>query len=581
MKARWGWSAGLFFILALLASNFAVTGKYASHPWWHQHDCDSDPVYAAQAVTLANDGPFDYIHHPGAVVSCGHGTIYRFAASTFGWHPEYLDLHSTARDVSAWDVLEDATRLSRRLSFVVFAVFIAVFYGFVSWITRSTFISFLVTFFVATSDVAIWHSRAIRPEIPSLLFSLLALWVVVAMGSRPARGKRRWASLEAFALGLLLSLAMFSKIQILPVVACLLVLGLGRAWTASGPETRDETKGQFHVSLLLGLFLAMVVPWWALQRPDFLTESSATSMGYFDRLVYGSMTPSFVPHFAAIVGLSLIGSVAGMALLRRPGGGRGAARLAGLLAFFNLVGLGAVVAAYAVVAPVSRSFSIYAHNTHNLIYAVISNTLGNVFGSGFLQHKTVDGNTAARIIDAHANGDPLLGVNIVWLIGLVSIVVLIRILAPRTPERRQYGYILLLLGAGFAMDVVFTLRWVAQFNYYAIFSLVFYAIAMAWFLKLECNSLKAEGGRLRAPYWVAIFLVGLFLSHVGFRTYELVTSPRATGISDQQPKADGGFDETAKPTLLEPVRGSDPDCRMGVTLRNQSILMSMGAQDSP
>ncbi|MCJ7754563.1 MAG: hypothetical protein MUP13_08365, partial [Thermoanaerobaculales bacterium] len=59
---------------------------------------------------------------------------------------------------------------------------------------------------------------------------------------------------------------------------------------------------------------------------------------------------------------------------------------------------------------------------------------------------------------------------------------------------------------------------------------------MAWFLKLERQNLKAEGGRLRPSYAVAVLLVGLFISHVGFRTYELVTAPRATGISDQSPK---------------------------------------------
>ena len=50
---------GLVFVIALLVFNFTVVGKYASYPWWHQHDCDSDPLYVAQAVTLVNDGPFD------------------------------------------------------------------------------------------------------------------------------------------------------------------------------------------------------------------------------------------------------------------------------------------------------------------------------------------------------------------------------------------------------------------------------------------------------------------------------------------------------------------------------------------
>jgi hypothetical protein len=537
MKRAWWWRcAGLVFIIALLTFNFAAVGKYASYPWWHQHDCDSDPLYVAQAVTIVNNGPFDYIHHPGAVVSCGHGSFYRLAASIGGWHPEYLDLRSTAPTVSAWDLLDNATRVSRWLSFAAFAVFVATFYGLVLWITRETATTFLVTFFVATSEVAIWHSRAIRPEIPSLLFSLLALWVVVAPGLRPTREEKWRSYLAAFALGLFLALAMFSKIQILPVVACLLILGSGRAWINKEHGTQADTNHRLRVSLGLGFSLALVVPWWALRRPDFVTEPYLESIGYFDRLVYGSMTASFAPLAAATIGLSLIGAVVGLVLVRRPDGKPSAERLARLLTFLQMVGLGAVAGAYAVVAPASRTFSSYVQNTHHLVYGVIANTFGNVFGSGFLHHKTVDGNTAARIIDAHTKGDPLLGVNIVWLIGLVAVVVLVRIFASKTLDRAKYWYILLLLGSGVAMDVVFTLRWVAQFNYYAIFSLVFYALAMAWFLKLERQNLRAEGYRLRLSYAVAVLMVGLFISHVGFRTYELVTAPRATGISDQSPK---------------------------------------------
>ncbi len=513
-----------------------MVGKYASYPWWHQHDCDSDPLYVAQAVTLVNDGPFDYIHHPGAVVSCGHGSVYRLSALLLGWHPEYLDLLQAAPTVSAWDLLDNATRVSRWLSFGVFAVFVATFYGLVFWITRDTATTVLVTFFVATSEVGIWHSRAVRPEIPSLLFSLLALWVVVAPGSRPTRGKKWRSTLAAFGLGLFLALAMFSKIQILPVVACLLVLGAGRAWVTNEHCTREDTNRDLRVCLALGFLLALCLPWWALRRPDFLTESYLETIGYFDRLVYGSMIASFVPLAAAAIGLSLFGAVAGLILARRLEGQHEAQRLARLLTFLQMVGLGAIAGAYAVVAPVSSTFSAYVQNTRHLVYGVISNTFGNVFGSGFLHHKTVDGNTAARIIDAHAKGDPLLGVNIVWLIGLVAVVALVRVLASKTRDRTEYWYVVVLLGSGVAMDVVFTLRWVAQFNYYAIYSLVFYALGVAWFLKLERRNLQAEGGLLLPSYAVAVLVVGLLVSHVGFRSYELLTAPRATAISDQSPK---------------------------------------------
>ena len=538
---------GLVFIVALLAFNFISVGKYASYPWWHQHDCDSDPLYVAQAVTLVNDGPFDCIHHPGATVSAGHGFAYRVASATAGWHPEFLDLRSSVPGLSGSELLEDATRFSRWLSFAVFAVFIASVYGFLFWLTRNNVVTFLVTFFVATSEVGIWHSRAIRPEVPSLLFSVLALWAVLALGRSLARGEEGRFTLGSIAFGFCLALAMLSKIQILPAVAALLLLGLGIVATIGKPGPREGTARRLWASMTLGLIVVVLTPWWALGRPDFVTESYVLSIGYFDRLVYGSMAESFVPLVAGILGVSLAGTIVAIVVNRRHEGSLVADRLARAFGFVHLVALGSLIGVYAVVAPASRSFSSYVANTHHLVYGVIANTFGNVFGSGFLHHKTVDGNTVARIFDAHALGDRLLGLNIVWLIIFVALVVIVRILAPKTADRGGYRLSLLVLSVGAVMDVVFTLRWNAQFNYYAIFSLVFYGIGMALFLKLEWQNLRVERKRLRATYGVAILLVGLLVSHVGFRTYELATAPRATGISDQAPAP-----------MLESSKGQNP-----------------------
>jgi hypothetical protein len=278
----------------------------------------------------------------------------------------------------------------------------------------------------------------------------------------------------------------------------------------------------------------MATPWWALDRPDFLTQTYLDSIGYFDRLVYGSMTESFAPLMAALVGLSLAGTIVTM-LINRRRGSRFVAGCARACGFVHSVELGAVLAAYLVVAPTSRSLSTYVANTHHLLYGVIANTLGNVFGSGFLHHRTLDGNTATRILGAHSLGDPMLGVNLGWLVLLVAAVVAVRVFSAKAGRRGDDGLVLLLLLIGGLMDVEFTLRWRAQFNYYAIFSLVFYAVGLALFLRLEWKSLWLEGGRLRATGWVAAVLLGLLLSHVGYRGYELITATRSTAVSEQTP----------------------------------------------
>jgi hypothetical protein len=525
----------LVFTLALLVFNFTVVGKYASYPWWHQHDCDSDPLYVAQAVTLVNDGPFDYIHHPGAVVSSGHGFAYRLAAAVTGWHPEYLDIRASQRGFSPWEVLEDATRFSRWLSFAVFAAFVATFCCFVFWLTRNGVVTSMVTFFVATSPVAIWHSRAVRPEVPSLLCSLLALWAVLASARGLARGEDRRLAAGSVVLGIVLALAMMSKIQVLPVAAALLVLGFGLVIIHGDPGNRNATTRRLRASLVLGVIVVVMTPWWALGKPEFLTEAHLESIGYFDRLVYGSLPESFVPLAAGLLGMSLAGTVAAMIINRRRSGTRTVDRLARAFVFLHLAELGATLGVYAVVAPTSRTFSSYLGNTHHLVYATIANTFGNVFERGFLLHKTVDRNTLMRVFDTHALGDRLLGVNIAWLIIAVSAVVAARVLTKSTADRGEYRLVLFLLAIGAVMDVIFTLRWSAQFNYYVIYSLVFYGIGLALYLELEWRNLWLDGGRLRATSGVAILLAGLLVSHVGYRTWELVTAPRATGISEQTP----------------------------------------------
>lgn len=543
----WLRGLGLGFILAVLAFNFTVVGKYAAYPWWHQHDCDSDPLYVAQAVTLVNDGPFDYIHHPGATVSCGHGAAYRLAAAVAGWHPEYLDLRTADTRPSASEVLEHATRFSRRLAFVVFAVFVTGLYGFILWLTRNAAVTFLVSFYVATSPVAVWHSRAIRPEVPSLLFSVLALWAVLVLGRSCQRGEWRRFSVTSVGLGLFLALAMFSKIQVLPVAAVLLLLGSALVVARGEGGTRDETARRLRVGLFLGLAVAVLTPWWALDRPDFVTPAYLDSVGYFDRVVYGSLVGSFVPLVAGILGLSLAGTVAAMLVSRRQTRGRLVDRLAHAFCFVHLVELGAILGAYLVVAPASRTIATYVGDTHHLLYGVIANSFGNVLGSGFLHHKMLDGNTLERILGAHTRGDPMLGVNVVWLVLLVALVVAFRVASAKTAARGDYSLVLLLLTIGGVMDVVFTLRWVAQFNYYAIFSLVFYGLGIALFLQLEWRGLWLEKGRVRATGWVAALLVGLLLSHVGYRTFELLASPRANGISDQ-----------VSGSMLESTRAQNP-----------------------
>ncbi len=540
--------AVLSAIIALLVFNFAVIEKPASYPWWHQHDCDSDPLYVAQAVTLANDGPLDYIHHPGAVVSSGHACAYRISGALGAWHPEYLDLRSSGNSVEPWNLLEDATRFSRILSFAVFSAFIAVFFGLIYGITRSVMLAFLITFFVATSPVAIWHSRVVRPEVPSLVLSLLAIMTMARLARWQASGNERRAVAGTIGLGFLLALAIFSKIQILPAVAAILIV----AWLIIAIQSDDvgdrrEIKQRIHRSLVLTGLAALLVPWWALTKPSFLTDEYLDSVGYFDRLVFGFAPESFVPLVASIIGFLVAASLAALLLIRRRSCLALGGHAARTVSFLSLIAIGSSCAVYAVLAPASRTLSSYLVNTHHLVYAVISNILGNVFRSGFLHHKTIDGNTAGRIVQAHSQGDPILGINLMWFVVIAAVVTAARLMSSKNRSWRKHALVLVSFATALAMDVVFTLRWSEQFNYYALFSLVFYAIGLAQFVKLERDSFCCDAGRPRVSTGVALVIVGVLICQVGLRTSEILSAPHATGSSSQSPLP-----------MLESCRGQNP-----------------------
>jgi hypothetical protein len=539
--------AALSAIIALLAFNFAVIEKPASYPWWHQHDCDSDPLYVAQAVTLANDGPLDYIHHPGAVVSSGHACAYRIAAALGGWHPEYLELRDSGDSAEPWDLLEDATRFSRILSFGVFSAFVAVLFGLIYRITRSVMLAFLITFFVATSPVALWHSRVVRPEVPSLLFSLLAIAMTMSIGKWKASRNEPRVVAGSIGVGFLLALAVFSKIQILPAAAVILfVAGLVVVQTDDLGD-REDTKRKTYRSLALTGLAALLVPWWALTKPHFLTDEYLDSVGYFDRLVFGFAPESFAPLVAAIIGLLVAASLAAVILVRHRSFPALGGYVARAVSFLSLVAIGSSCAVYAVLAPASRTLSSYLVNTHHLLYAVISNILGNVFRSGFLHHKTIDGNTAGRIVEAHSQGDPILGVNLMWFVAAAAIVTLVHLLSSTRRSWRKHALVLVTFATALAMDIVFTLRWSQQFNYYALFSLVFYGIGFAQFVKLERDSFRSRAGRLHFSTAVALIIVGVLISQVGLRTSEILSAPQATGSSSQSPSP-----------MLASCRGQNP-----------------------
>ncbi len=212
-------------VLALCLPLFVFQGAHernGERPWYAFTWNDSCQAFAAQAVTQRLGAPLECTVWPGATVNLAY--LYR-AMLTGADAPA----HGDAAAVTA--AIRDSVFFHWDAALWIAAAAIAAFYCLALWVTRSRALAFFVSILYVTNNAFAQQATAVRPELLSILFLMLAILFAV-------RRERLDTPLAPFVFGALLAFAVLSKIQILPVLplAPLAYLAMFRRRPGTGPS---------------------------------------------------------------------------------------------------------------------------------------------------------------------------------------------------------------------------------------------------------------------------------------------------------------------------------------------------------
>lgn len=513
MKSLYKFILCVAALCSILLFDFFYVNNYAAYPWWHQKGNDIDGAYSATTAGLLNGTELDFVYHPGATVYTIHGTIYRVT--------NLADL-SEVKDINgAVEVLDKLVRTSRIVAVLLGVIFTAVFFSFLYVLSGRFLLSFLISFYALSSQAFLEHIYMIRAEMPNLIFFFGALLVLFIKLKKKEIKLLHFVRLLAL-VGILIGLSILSKIQIGPaVVACVIGTGLYLFLNDRYGKTLLSHPRSGWICFGLSLLNCIVMPWWALKRPDFLSEE------YFRilhkdaalRYVYGLAPESFLPLVLIALGLLVILSVGLVYWLSRRKNESLLTKVFPIAIFIHCVILGGIISSYSVLLPASVSFEQYIDNTQHLVYSVLTNV---VYGK-FLANPVLNGETFIKIFDMHTSRSLLLGVNILVVAGIAVISCTLRLFL-RSKDKLLYLLALAFFATGLALDVLATMHWKNVRFYHAIYSVCFYSTGLMVWLNLELQK-----------RWAQIAACAILGLHCLIVSMHMFQQPRASGVSDQDP----------------------------------------------
>lgn len=513
---------GLTFLALLLGYHAFVNIKCLSYPWWEELNNDADGNYVAQTLALINDGSLHYVHHPGGTVYTLHSLVYRSLMPLDKKFALLGQLPKVPNIQVAFALLNIAMHTSRVITFILYLSFVAVFFLLLYQLTRHLLISFFFTFFYCASRAAVHHLFIIRPELLNMLFCGLAFSLILSLNSDTAPRLFSRVGKNIF-IGVSLGFALLAKIQAAPLVIAL----LGTQWYLEfHPRLSESSAKKVRMANIVFPFVNLVIfPWWAVQRPAFLTDSYLLNSGPDYIRTYRYAPDSFALAFLAIfVGLCLAGvlfqTIKQLSLNRA----------ANVLFALNTTIFGLILSAYLAFVPASVTFKGYAANTHHLIYAFLT----NITGGGFLIHKVSDWDTPRNIMIMHDTFSSFLGKNVLLFVLLAALSCGWRLAVRGVVDKKPYAAVLIFFLLGFTMDAFSSMRMLTNkiFDYYALYSLGCHCLGLG--LWVGCEWKNAVWGKGIFNFRTAFIL--LMAAHLVMRTGEFLRTPKATGIYEQTPE---------------------------------------------
>jgi hypothetical protein len=508
--------------------------QFSKFKWYHEFANDSDPSYAAQTWAVVNGGRVTYLHHPGVTVYTIDGLIFKILSSVKPGYEKLTDIKKISTETDELDTLNIATQTGRKIALLSVVIFMILIYFSIYLLSSDSVLSFLITFYISLSKAVIQHSGIIRPEVYSLIFVFLAgLTCLIYFKVKVAKNTRN--ELVIFVLtGIFLCLALFSKVQVALYILFLFLTVMIFLISQFHSVFEDEHGKRSLMAAGLGFLNIVIMPWWALSRPRFLTPDYLKSIAGDDfGKIYGPAPDTFVPIVAAGLMILFLFS-----LLLYDLGDYSKTRFRIYLTISTLINAiltGVIITTYIILLPVFHDFSSYVENTHHIVYALIT----NVFYAGFMENPHfLSIESLHKIFSLHSQNSMFLFFNPLYLVAFTSIIILVKLVLKNQKKKPDYLLALAFLFIAFVMDYFSTLRWTTLYDHYAVYSLPVYFIGIAFYIKTEFgtnNTFRDLGLMKKTGY---LIILAVLLLNVSFRSFSLLNTKKVdippADLSDRQ-----------------------------------------------
>jgi len=525
----------LLLLITPLFYHFFLIDRTLERPWYFQDWNDSCAVMAAQTVAVLNDGDLYNTIWPGAAVTAIHGGVIRGLALMSPAYRRISQLSRAESKAEALGILMAAIKAGWLISLLTACCLVCVLYLVIYNLSNSRFMAFGFAFFIGSSESMLQLAAVIRAELLSLLFFWLAAFIYLrSISGKSICTAATPASLAA--VGFCLSMAVFAKIQIGLAIFFFVTAMLVHAVWHGKQHPVHPSRRDVALNGMLALANIAAMPWWALQRPDFLTPMALAKLDALFLKLYGSAPESFIAPVLAVFVALVVASVALFGLQRMY-------RATGLLKFatpvlmsINLIISGGILASYMVCIPFSVSLSGYWDSTRNLLYSILS----NVAHGGFIQDSVSSfPDRISEIIQMHALQSPMAGVNVLYPVAVALLFSLFRLASWRDGRNINYVAPVLLFLAGFSVDLIDSMRSVAPLTgilrVYSIYSVCFYGVGLALWTRLLFDEIPvAAWQRALCNTLRTLIVIGVALNFVG-TGYRLWNTPPSNLVSSVSP----------------------------------------------
>lgn len=212
-----GWSGGLFVIIATLTLSFLLLGYFLIY--WRTADMDFMVVYSA--LVMNGGRPQEFFDHPSYYTILSVKTWFEFL-HTLG----LVKVHTIAdvpADPAGFDAaMTSVIRAARIVAWLTATATVLIFAALMRAIVRDWRVALLAAYAFAFSGGMAFHIRVLRSEMIAAAFTVFALMTLILA----ARRATIWRPLAVGGASLLCMLAIENKISAVLVVAALPVLAL-------------------------------------------------------------------------------------------------------------------------------------------------------------------------------------------------------------------------------------------------------------------------------------------------------------------------------------------------------------------